>query len=184
MFGRAGKFQQQQTQQSSSPLGGPPGSEFLNSVEAVIQTVDYQEGEPGLLNPKALRDHIDLLIKIHRLEVTVHKSKWKLEDLCRRAELPALSGMSHIQDSIPPTVLIFLPQSYMEDIIPCLVVTPADCFYEGSNALAPGKVIHVPCRLGPKEFDRALIQRAHLTTRHKLRMMRMTVPYSGLKFRL
>ncbi|BHF68474.1 Protein patched 1 [Sparganum proliferum] len=133
MFGRAGKFhqQQQQTQQSSSPLGGPPGSEFLNSVEAVIQTVDYQDGEPGLLNPKALRDHIDLLIKIHRLEVTVHKSKWKLEDLCRRAELPAVTGMSHIQ-------------SYMEDIIPCLVVTPADCFYEGSNALAPGKVIHVP----------------------------------------
>ncbi|KAH9280642.1 Protein patched -like protein 1 [Echinococcus granulosus] len=115
----------------ASPLGGLPGSEFMGSIESILQTSTSASPTGNLLTLEALRDHMDLLVKIHKLEVKVGASKWRLEDLCQRAELPSVAGLHSIE-------------SFLAQLIPCIVITPADCFWEGSKVIAPDTVVQIP----------------------------------------
>uniref|UniRef100_A0A5K3EWG9 SSD domain-containing protein n=1 Tax=Mesocestoides corti TaxID=53468 RepID=A0A5K3EWG9_MESCO len=111
----------------SSLLGGLPGSEFMGSMESVLQV----SSSHNILTPEAFRDHMDLLVKIHRLEVKVGSSVWRLEDLCQRAELPRTVGLHKFE-------------SLLARLIPCVVITPADCFWEGSKVLVPDGMVQIP----------------------------------------
>ncbi|KAM7543113.1 hypothetical protein Aperf_G00000010674 [Anoplocephala perfoliata] len=111
---------------TNSPLGGLPGSEFMGSLESILQVSDS-----NLLTPDALRDHMELLLKIHSIEVKVGTSKWRLEDLCQRADLPSAAGLHSFE-------------SLLAKLIPCVVITPLDCFWEGSKLLAPDAVVPIP----------------------------------------
>ncbi|KAL5108081.1 Protein patched [Taenia crassiceps] len=115
----------------TSPLGGLPGSEFMGSIESILQTSAPTSSTGNLLTLEALRDHMELLVKIHKLEVKVGASKWRLEDLCQRAELPSAVGLHSIE-------------SILAQLIPCVVITPADCFWEGSKVIAPDTVVQIP----------------------------------------
>ncbi|KAL5965611.1 Protein patched [Taenia solium] len=115
----------------TSPLGGLPGSEFMGSIETILQTPAPASLTGNLLTLEALRDHMELLVKIHKLEVKVGASKWRLEDLCQRAELPSSVGLHSIE-------------SLLAQLIPCVVITPADCFWEGSKVIAPDTVVQIP----------------------------------------
>lgn len=115
----------------TSPLGGLPGSEFMGSIESILQTSTSASPTGNLLTLEALRDHMELLVKIHKLEVKVGASKWRLEDLCQRAELPSAMGLHSIE-------------SLLAQLIPCVVITPADCFWEGSKVIAPDTVVQIP----------------------------------------
>nr|CUU98950.1 hypothetical transcript [Hymenolepis microstoma] len=111
---------------TNSPLGGLPGSEFMGSIESILQVSDS-----NLLTIDALRDHLELLLKVHSIEVKVGAAKWRLEDLCQRAELPSAAGLHSFE-------------SLLARLIPCVVITPLDCFWEGSKALAPDAVVSIP----------------------------------------
>ncbi len=100
----------------------------MGSMESILQSSDDAD---LLASPQALQDHMDLLVKIRQLEVKVGLSKWSLEDLCQRAELPRTAGMHGME--VP-----------LSQLIPCLVITPADCFWEGSKVLAPAMGIQIP----------------------------------------
>ncbi|VDO09862.1 unnamed protein product [Rodentolepis nana] len=111
---------------TNSPLGGLPGSEFMGSIESILQVSDS-----NLLTIDALRDHMELLLKVHSIEVKVGAAKWRLEDLCQRAELPRAAGLHSFE-------------SLLAQLIPCVVITPLDCFWEGSKVLAPDAVVSIP----------------------------------------
>ncbi|TGZ66153.1 hypothetical protein CRM22_005501 [Opisthorchis felineus] len=139
---------------------GLPGHEFMVTMETILQTVvntedhphfgeqsSHQEFPPRLLTPSALLDHMDFLIKVRRLQVTVGASKWSFEDLCQRATLPFGAGMHHIQ-------------AYLDMIIPCSVITPLDCFWEGAKVLGPEEGRWVPW---PHKFgEQTLFQWTHI----------------------
>ncbi|CAL8094673.1 unnamed protein product [Calicophoron daubneyi] len=139
---------------------GMPGREFMGTMETILQSSadppdrnphssqsDYQKevkvsvrgGEslgssqpPGqILTPRALLDHMEFLVKVRRLQITVGGSKWSFKDLCQRASLPFGAEMHHIQ-------------AYLDMIIPCLIITPLDCFWEGAKVLGPEEAMWVP----------------------------------------
>lgn len=97
------------SQSGTTSLGGLPGSEFMGSMESIIQTAPTSTSS-GLLTTQAIQDHIDLLIKIHRLEVKVGSSKWRLGDLCQRPELPVIDGIHTIQvfEFEPISAMLFM----------------------------------------------------------------------------
>ncbi|VEL43090.1 unnamed protein product [Protopolystoma xenopodis] len=57
-------------------------SDSLSSRRQTLRT------PTGILTPRALLDHLNLIGKILRLEVTVGKRKWRFRDLCKKADLP------------------------------------------------------------------------------------------------
>ncbi|TPP67081.1 Protein patched 1 [Fasciola gigantica] len=153
-----------------------PGREFMGTMETILQSAvrssdpDYRPvsdrdsatfdsvetddpptvssssstTDSQLLNPQALLDHMEFLIKVRRLQITVGSAKWSFKDLCQRATLPFGSEMHPIQ-------------AYLDMIIPCLIITPLDCFWEGAKVLGPEEATWVPW-LG----ERTLIQWPHL----------------------
>nr|CAH8819134.1 unnamed protein product [Trichobilharzia regenti] len=85
----------------------------------------------NILTPQALLDHMEFLIKVRRLTITVGSSKWSFKDLCQRATLPFGVEMHHLQ-------------AYLDMIIPCIIITPLDCFWEGAKVLGPEEAMWVP----------------------------------------
>ncbi|CAH8636578.1 unnamed protein product [Schistosoma intercalatum] len=84
-----------------------------------------------ILTPQALLDHMEFLIKVRRLTITVGSSKWSFKDLCQRVSLPFGVEMHHLQ-------------AYLDMIIPCIIITPLDCFWEGAKVLGPEEAMWVP----------------------------------------
>lgn len=132
---------------------GLPGHEFMGTMESIFQTTlssryltETMSDEPSavksvdtvsnqnmsqLLTPRALLDHVDFMVKVRRLQITVGSSKWSFKDLCQRATLPFGAEMHHIQ-------------AYLDMLIPCMVITPLDCFWEGAKVLGPEETMWVP----------------------------------------
>ena len=57
-------------------------------------------------------------------------SNWKLRDICYRPATPTFE--SHSIDS------------FLERLIPCSIITPLDCFWEGSYLLGPDVPVAIP----------------------------------------
>ncbi|CAH8655773.1 unnamed protein product [Heterobilharzia americana] len=104
----------------------PPLSTTENRDNS-INDDDYTD----ILTPQALLDHMEFLIKVRRLTITVGSSKWSFKDLCQRASLPFGVEMHHLQ-------------AYLDMIIPCIIITPLDCFWEGAKVLGPEEAMWVP----------------------------------------
>ncbi|TNN05782.1 Protein patched isoform 2 [Schistosoma japonicum] len=130
--------------------------EFMGSMETILQTtIPYAASQPfseqtktnhpyssgkindnndnyaDILTPQALLDHMEFLIKVRRLTITIGSSKWSFKDLCQRASLPFGAEMHHLQ-------------AYLDMIIPCIIITPLDCFWEGAKVLGPEEAMWVP----------------------------------------
>jgi patched 1 protein len=68
---------------------------------------------------------------ICRSSVTLNLfSAWKLKDLCYAQTIP----LTKIQ----------MLDSIFENLFPCTIITPLDCFWEGSKLLGPDHPVHVP----------------------------------------
>lgn len=126
-------------QSAIEPLnaGGQPANDgesaTLNSIQADASSSSSPSSttESQILTPQALLDHMEFLIKVRRLQITVGSAKWSFKDLCHRATLPFGSEVHPIQ-------------AYLDMIIPCLIITPLDCFWEGAKVLGPEEATWVP----------------------------------------
>lgn len=56
---------------------------------------------------------------------------WKLSDLCYKPALP--------QTEIPQIV-----EPILDNLFPCAIITPLDCFWEGSKILGPDHPVRIP----------------------------------------
>lgn len=65
-----------------------------------------------------------------RVKVHMYDIEWRLKDLCYSPSIPDFEAY-HIEKII-------------DNIIPCAIITPLDCFWEGSKLLGPDYPIFVP----------------------------------------
>lgn len=89
--------------------------------QLLIQTP--KDPDASVLNAEALLTHLEVLrqatsVTVHMFEVT-----WSLHDMCNFPTIPQFE--------------IRYMDKIFENIIPCSIVTPLDCFWEGSKLLGP-----------------------------------------------
>ncbi|KAK7100530.1 hypothetical protein V1264_023464 [Littorina saxatilis] len=97
-------------------LGAGSGSTY----EQIIQTPKEAK---NLLNMDSIRLHLDSVYEATQVQVQIDGITWKFRDICYAASFPE---MEHpILDRILPYLL------------PCVIITPIDCFWEGSLLLGP-----------------------------------------------
>uniref|UniRef100_W5MSD9 Patched 1 n=1 Tax=Lepisosteus oculatus TaxID=7918 RepID=W5MSD9_LEPOC len=117
------------------------GEEAMFNPQLMIQT-PREEGA-NVLTVEALRQHLDSAIKASRVHVYMYNRQWKLEHLCYKSgEL--------ITEAAPMNQII-------ENLYPCLIITPLDCFWEGAKlqsgvAYLPGKPPVQWTNFDPMEF--------------------------------
>ncbi|CAI4232828.1 unnamed protein product [Auanema sp. JU1783] len=93
--------------------------------QVVIQTPSY-EGE-NILSKKALLKHVDLMEEISQYKVEMHGENWTLADICFKPPSPSFNSGP----------LAKVMSTLLDKIIPCIWITPIDCYWEGAKPLGP-----------------------------------------------
>ncbi|CAG7785512.1 unnamed protein product, partial [Allacma fusca] len=119
--------------------------------EMLIQT-PKKSSSHSMLHSKALLEHLEVLQRALGVTVDLFDLNWSLKDLCYSANIQQLDVQ-------------FIDQIF-EKVFPCIIITPLDCFWEGSKLLGPNVPITIPgfpgsmkwTNLNPQE----LLRRARL----------------------
>ncbi|KAL7885043.1 hypothetical protein AOLI_G00078130 [Acnodon oligacanthus] len=93
------------------------GEEAMFNPQLMIQTPRNQGA--NILTVEALKQHLDSAIKASRVHVSMYNRKWKLEHLCYK------SGEFVTENNFAYQII--------ENLHPCLIITPLDCFWEGAK---------------------------------------------------
>uniref|UniRef100_A0A1I8B8P9 SSD domain-containing protein n=1 Tax=Meloidogyne hapla TaxID=6305 RepID=A0A1I8B8P9_MELHA len=101
--------------------------------QVVIQTPEHPN--MNMLTRESLIKHVNILEQVANYSVEVFGETWYLSDICFKPPPPTASK----------DVLAQLIEEIMAQIIPCVWITPIDCFWEGSKPLGP----FPPLDLGP-----------------------------------
>ncbi|XP_063239039.1 protein patched [Bacillus rossius redtenbacheri] len=109
------------------------GEADSSTHQLVIQT--SRDETASLLHPAALLAHLAVVRAAASVTVHLFDITWRLKDMCYSPSIPNFD--EHYIDQI------------FQDIIPCAVITPLDCFWEGSKLLGPEFPVHIPA-LGSK----------------------------------
>eukprot|EP00094_Tigriopus_californicus_P007961 TCALIF_07663-PA protein Name:"Similar to ptc Protein patched (Drosophila melanogaster)" AED:0.10 eAED:0.11 QI:0/0.58/0.61/0.92/0.41/0.76/13/146/1111 len=89
--------------------------------EMIIQTPIEDSGTASILTSEAMLSHLDVLQAATKVVVDHEDVSWKLRDLCYAQSIP----LSEVQ----------MIDQIMENLFPCSIITPLDCFWEGSKLL-------------------------------------------------
>ncbi|XP_076859731.1 protein patched homolog 1 isoform X2 [Brachyhypopomus gauderio] len=93
------------------------GQEAMYNPQLMIQT-PRQHGA-SILTAEALKQHLDSALRASRVHVSMYNRKWKLEHLCYKSgELVTENNLAY---------------QIIENLHPCLIITPLDCFWEGAK---------------------------------------------------
>ncbi|CAB3404256.1 unnamed protein product [Caenorhabditis bovis] len=93
--------------------------------QVLIQTPKY-EGQ-NALDMEPLLKHVEIMKDIASFNVTVHGEQWSLSDICFKPAPPSIANGS---------IATFVAD-VIDRIVPCIWITPIDCFWEGAKALGP-----------------------------------------------
>ncbi|VIO93378.1 Patched protein homolog 1, putative [Brugia malayi] len=108
------------------------------AYQVVIQTPTV-EGD-NILTQEGLLEHVTILEEIAKYKVNVAGENWTLADLCFKPPAPKIDKL----------FAEFVP--LIDKIIPCIWITPIDCFWEGSKAIGPHPSIESSSLGFGKEF--------------------------------
>ncbi|XP_054738607.1 protein patched [Anastrepha obliqua] len=97
--------------------------------QLIIQTA--QDANASVLHPQALLAHLEVLKKATAVKVHMFDTEWGLRDMCNSPTTPSFEGHYFIEQ-------IF------KHLIPCSIITPLDCFWEGSQLLGPEFPVQIP----------------------------------------
>lgn len=97
--------------------------------QVVIQT-PRREGQ-NILSKEGLLEHVTIMQQIARYKVEVAGENWTLSDICFKPPTPSVSSSPFGSQFVP----------VIDRIMPCIWITPIDCFWEGSKALGPHPAI-------------------------------------------
>ncbi|KAF7991588.1 hypothetical protein HCN44_008959 [Aphidius gifuensis] len=92
--------------------------EVPSTHQLVIQTPKYSGA--NLLNPNALIEHLNILTTAIETEVQLFDVTWTLRDMCHTPAMPIFEGVV---------------AEMFTKIVPCAIMTPLDCFWEGSKLI-------------------------------------------------
>ncbi|XP_068147159.1 protein patched [Drosophila tropicalis] len=97
--------------------------------QLVIQTA--HDPNASVLHPQALLSHLEVLVKATSVKVHMYDTEWGLRDMCNSPSTPSFEGHSYIEDTL-------------QRMSPCSIITPLDCFWEGSQLLGPEVPVYIP----------------------------------------
>ncbi|KAK2569950.1 Protein patched-like protein 1 [Acropora cervicornis] len=78
-------------------------------------------GEGNILSVASLQNHLKAVQKAIDIRVTIYNKTWTHSDLCYAPEVPSFNNS--------------LVDGIVAAIIPCLIVSPLDCFWDGAKVL-------------------------------------------------
>lgn len=109
-------------------LEDPQPAEILSTHQMVIQTSTNPDA--NMLHTHGLLEHLSLISQATQVTVNMFDITWRLKDICQSADTPNAD-------------LHYIEQLF-ENILPCSIVTPLDCFWEGSKLLGPDFPVTIP----------------------------------------
>uniref|UniRef100_A0A0K0FDZ6 Protein patched homolog 1 (inferred by orthology to a human protein) n=1 Tax=Strongyloides venezuelensis TaxID=75913 RepID=A0A0K0FDZ6_STRVS len=101
------------------------------SYQVLIQT--GEEDGQNLLTKNKLLEHVELMKQIKNISVHLYGLNWTLDDICFKPGDLSIKGDSMAKDYQP----------IIESLIPCIWITPIDCFFEGSKPMGPNPPIEL-----------------------------------------
>ncbi|KAI1727848.1 patched family domain-containing protein [Ditylenchus destructor] len=110
----------------------PTDNGFNSGFQVVIQTPEI--GGSDILSKEGLLRHVNILEEISQYDVEMFGEHWRLADICFKPPAP----------KFPKSSIAASFQSHFDNLIPCIWITPADCFWEGSKPLGPFPPIILP----------------------------------------
>ncbi|XP_058128703.1 protein patched isoform X1 [Anopheles coustani] len=96
--------------------------------QLLIQTP--KDMDASILHADALLTHLEVVRKAISVTVHMYDITWSLKDMCYSPNIPSFD--THFIEQI------------FENVIPCAIITPLDCFWEGSKLLGPKYPVHIP----------------------------------------
>ncbi|MFH4980639.1 hypothetical protein AB6A40_007348 [Gnathostoma spinigerum] len=93
--------------------------------QVVIQVP--RRADKNILTRDGLLEHVSVMKEIAEFRVEVAGENWTLADICFKPPTPEVSNQSMGANYI----------KIIDQIIPCVWITPIDCFWEGAKALGP-----------------------------------------------
>ncbi|XP_061192639.1 protein patched homolog 1-like [Saccostrea echinata] len=96
--------------------------------QLVIQT---PRGDSNILTVPSFQFHLETLLKVTQISVDMFDVTWKFHDLCYLPEFPKTEGSG-----------VWFANR-IEEITPCLIITPLDCFWDGAKILGPDHNVYV-----------------------------------------
>ncbi|KAI6242942.1 Protein patched-like protein 1 [Aphelenchoides fujianensis] len=103
----------------------PSGNGLGGGFQVIIQTPEKKGS--NILNKEGLLRHVQMMEEISQYKVDMYGENWTLADICFKPPAPVL----------PPGSLNGAVETLLERIVPCIWITPIDCFWEGSKPLGP-----------------------------------------------
>ncbi|KAJ8039814.1 Protein patched-like 1 [Holothuria leucospilota] len=104
--------------------------EGAGATNQIILQIAKQE-EANLLTKEALLQHLESAKLATQVEVEMSGITWKFRDLCYITDYQDYFEQHNLDDII-------------DDLMPCTIVTPLDCFWEGAKLLGPENGIRIP----------------------------------------
>ncbi|XP_055690624.1 protein patched [Lutzomyia longipalpis] len=89
-----------------------------------------KEPNASILHTHALMIHLEVLRRATAVTVHMFDTTWGLKDMCYSMNAPNFD--------------VHLIEQIFDNIIPCAIITPLDCFWEGSKLLGPEFPVHIP----------------------------------------
>ncbi|XP_030748534.1 protein patched [Sitophilus oryzae] len=115
---------------STSPESSP--KELLSTHQMVVQT--GVDPDIDLLQPHGLLEHLLLVKKATEVSINMFDISWRLKDFCQLPSIPNIDAQ-------------YIEQIF-ENMMPCSIATPLDCFWEGSKLLGPEFPVYIPYGMG------------------------------------
>ncbi|GBP11019.1 Protein patched [Eumeta japonica] len=102
------------------------------SSKSEQESESKSESRPRLKWRMGLRSKLTVVVQAAtRVSIHMYDIEWRLKDLCYSPSIPDFEAYYHIE-------------KIFDNIIPCAIITPLDCFWEGSKLLGPDYPILVP----------------------------------------
>ncbi|CAD5211462.1 unnamed protein product [Bursaphelenchus okinawaensis] len=103
----------------------PSGNGLGGGFQVLIQTPKIKGR--NLLNKEGLLSHVQIMQEVSQYKVNMYGESWSLSDICFKPPAPKL----------PAGTLNGAIETLLEKIIPCIWITPIDCYWEGAKPLGP-----------------------------------------------
>lgn len=107
---------------------GEKGTATNNQM--LIQTLRHTKNSSNILHTQALLTHLDIVKCAISVQVLLDDITWSIKDICQSPTTPNFD--EHFIEQI------------FESVFPCIIITPLDCFWEGSKLLGPDHPVRIP----------------------------------------
>ncbi|XP_058979496.1 protein patched-like isoform X1 [Musca domestica] len=136
------------------------GESESSTHQLLIQT--GHDPNASVLHPQALLTHLEVLKKATAVKIHMFDTDWSLRDMCNSPTTPSFEGPYYIEQ-------------ILKHLIPCSIITPLDCFWEGSQLLGPDFPVQIPSM--DERITWSTLNPSKLMQSMKKQMSDQTIPF-------